>query len=101
MSSDKDQILEALKNQAVAGARAKNFKALPDWQWYQDAILGALQDDALQHLRNATSDADRLKAQQMYLAALLPARMLDSLISQGDGALSQIKSLTEESDGQA
>jgi len=87
------------ENQAKEGAKAKNFKASEAWLWFDDRVLKAIEDQAIETLKLAIDDAERLKAQQMFLAAQKPRQILDALISQGDGAKAQLIEIsTQEGD---
>ena len=93
------------ENQIKEGGKAKNFKASPDWAWFDETILKTIEIQAVNTLKNAKDDAERLKAQQMFLAADKPRQLLDALILQGDGAkasLMEISTLKEgDKDGMA
>lgn len=93
------------ENQAKEGGRAKDFKASPYWPWFQDRVIKTLETRAVNTLKNAKSDADRLMAQQMFLAASAPEQLLEFLITQGDGAkanLIEVSTLKEgDNDGMA
>lgn len=99
MFSERENEVLVQKNKALAGAKAKDFMASEWWPWFKNAILGALEDKALMHLKNGKTDEDRLAAQQMYLASQQPEVMLNYLVTQGHGALQALEQLTEESNG--
>jgi hypothetical protein len=88
-----DRDYKALETQALAGDKAKSVKASPEWEWIKTTILGALHDQAVNTLKNAKSDEDRMKAQQMFLASDKPEDLIDFLISQGDAAVASLKEL--------
>lgn len=93
-----DQIIY-WENQAKEGSKAKNFKASDAWAWFDDRVLKALEDQAVETLKLAMNDGERLKAQQMFLAAQKPRQILDALISQGDGAKASLLEIsTQEGD---
>jgi hypothetical protein len=83
--SPNDQILSAEK-MAVFGEKARQIRDGDDWKWLQEYIFGALFDEAVLTLRNAKTDEDRVKAQQMFLACEKPKKQLEGLINQGDAA---------------
>lgn len=93
------------ENQIKEGGKAKNFKISPEWAWFDETILKTIEIQAVNTLKNAKDDAERLKAQQMFLAADKPRQLLDALILQGDGAkasLMEISTLKEgDKDGMA
>lgn len=93
------------ENQIKEGGKAKDFKFSPAWAWFDETILKTIEIQAVNTLKNAKDDTDRLKAQQMFLAADKPRQLLDALISQGDGAkasLMEISTLKEgDKDGMA
>jgi hypothetical protein len=88
---DKDRLI--LENQAFHGERASQLRSGEDWKWLNDFIFGAIFDEAIMILRNAKTDEDRIKAQQMFLSVEKPKRQLDFLISQGDAARASLKEL--------
>lgn len=93
------------ENQIKEGGKAKNLKASPEWAWFDETILKTIEIQAVNTLKNAKDDVERLKAQQMFLAADKPRQLLDALILQGDGAkasLMEISTLKEgDKDGMA
>ena len=89
---------KALENQSLHGERAKAVQEGVDWAWLQQFIFGAIFDEAIQVLRNAKTDEDRMKAQQMFLAVEKPKRLLEFLVSQGDAARASLAELTSTLD---
>lgn len=85
---------KALENQSLHGEKAKAIKDGQDWAWIQEFILGAIFDEAIGVLRNAKTEEDRMKAQQMFLAVEKPKRLLEFLVSQGDAARASLAELT-------
>lgn len=88
--------MDAIKNRAVHGGKAKDFEASEPWVWFKNSILKALEDEAVQTLRLAKDDADRLKAQQMFLASRKPGEMLENLIRQGDAAIIELQQISTQ-----
>jgi hypothetical protein len=86
--------VKALEKQALHGDRARQVQDGADWKWLQEFIFGAIFDEAVMTLRNAKTDEDRVKAQQMFLACEKPKAQLNFLISQGDAALASLKEIT-------
>ena len=84
----------ALENQSLHGERANQVKNGADWAWLQQYIFGAIFDEAIQVLRNAKTEEERMKAQQMFLAVEKPKRLLEFLISQGDAARASLAEVT-------
>ena len=85
---------KALENQSLHGERAKAVQDGADWAWLQQFIFGAIFDEAIQVLRNAKTEEERMKAQQMFLAVEKPKRLLEFLVSQGDAARASLAELT-------
>jgi hypothetical protein len=97
-----DDEFRKFKNMAEHGAKAKNHLASAEWSWFKETVLGALSEEAVMTLRRAKDDAERLKAQQMFLAASKPEEMLQQLVRQGDAAvmqLTEISTLMEAENG--
>lgn len=88
-----DKDFSLLEKQAFHGDRAYAVRAGEDWKWLNDFIFGAIFDEAIMILRNAKTDEDRLRAQQLFLSVEKPKRQLDFLISQGDAARASLKEL--------
>lgn len=86
--------IKDLEIKSLHGDRARQVQSGKDWAWLQQYIFGALFDEAIMTLRNAKSDEDRVKAQQMFLACEKPKSQLEFLISQGDAALASLKELS-------
>ncbi len=84
------QIKESLKVQALEGGRAKEFLGSDGYQWFNNFVLTPLQDEAIEILKKAKTDEDRVKAQQMLLAADKPRQILDHLVRQGEAAQLQL-----------
>ena len=81
-----DEEVRMLTNQALAGEKAFRIRSGADWLWLGQYIFAAIFEEAVMTLRNARTDEDRMKAQQMFLACEKPKKQLDFLISQGDAA---------------
>ena len=60
--------IKALEKLSLHGDRARQVMNGADWKWLQEVIFGAIFDEAVQTLRLAKNDEDRVKAQQMFLA---------------------------------
>lgn len=91
-----------LERDVQVGAQAAKIMAGEDWQWIKTNILGALFDLAVNNLKNARTEEDRVKAQQQFLAAHKPEEMLQALISTGQAAkagIEQISTLEGENNG--
>lgn len=95
-SEDELAYLRTRAAEAQAGARAKNVMASPDWSWVEDVVLGSIHDEAVETLAKATSDADRLKAQMMLLAARKPKQILNRLAREGEAAAKQISEISTQ-----
>lgn len=91
-----EQEVKVLEVQSLHGDRARQVRDGQDWKWLQEFIFGALFDEAVMTLRNAKTDEERVKAQQMFLACEKPKRQLEFLISQGDAALASLKELASQ-----
>lgn len=94
-----DTQYQGLVNQGFHGERALEVKNGKDWAWVKEFLLGAMQDQAINTLKNAKSEEERLKAQQMFLASDKPIQLLDFLISQGDAARATLAELTATLNG--
>lgn len=88
--------IKALERQSLHGDRARQVRDGIDWKWLQDVIFGAIFDQAIMTLRNAKTDEERMKAQQMFLACEKPKAQLEFLISQGDAAIASLKELASQ-----
>lgn len=88
-----DKDFSLLEKHAFHGERALAVRSGEDWQWLDQFIFGAIFDEAIMMLRNAKTDEDRLRAQQLFLAIEKPKRQIDFLISQGDAARASLKEL--------
>jgi len=88
--------IKALEKQSLHGDRARQVMQGQDWQWLQQFIFGAIFDEAIATLRNAKTEEQRMKAQQMFLACEKPRSQLEFLISQGDAALASLKELASQ-----
>ena len=75
-----------LERTAQVGSKAEKILAGEEWKWIYEFILGALQDQAINTLKNAKTDEDRVRAQQQFLAAHKPKEILEGLISAGQAA---------------
>jgi hypothetical protein len=96
-----DKDIKVLEAQAFAGDKAKSVRDSKEWAWIKQFILGALHDQAVNTLKNAKTDEDRMRAQQMFLAADKPEGLLDFLISQGDAAIASLKELESQASNDA
>lgn len=92
-----DKDFKVLENQSLHGERAQEIRDGKDWAWLQQFIFGAIFDEAILTLRNARTEEERMKAQQMFLACEKPKRQLDFLISQGDAARASLIEIVEAS----
>lgn len=92
LQQEEVQNREQLKAQAVEGGKAKDFLASDSYQWLDNFILKALEDEAMETLRKSKTEEDRVKAQQMLLAANKPREILNRLVTQGDAAKLQLLS---------
>ena len=90
-----EQEMKMLEAQSLHGDRAKRIRDGEDWKWLQEFIFGALFDEAVMTLRNAKTEEERMKAQQMFLACEKPKRQLEFLISQGDAAMASLTEISE------
>lgn len=91
-----------LERDIQVGGEASNILISKEWLWIEDKILGALNDLAINSLKNARTDEDRVKAQQQFLAAHKPKELLEALIRRGQAAkvgLEQISTLEGENNG--
>ena|SRR6185295_17035781 len=91
LQDDKDY--QVLVKQAFHGERAAEVKNGNDWKWLNEYIFGALFDEAVMVMRNARTEEERIKAQQMFLSCEKPRKLLESLISQGDAARASLVEL--------
>lgn len=96
---DNAQHIEALKIQVTEGGRAAHFLSTTEWGWFRDTILVPLQDEAMETLKKARTDEDRVKAQQMLLAADKPKQILNGLVKQGEAAELQLRSTRQNTGG--
>lgn len=90
VEQDNAQHIEALKVQLVEGDKAKGFRASDGYQWFNNFVLKPLEDEAMETLKRAKTDEERVKAQQMLLAADKPRQILDHLVKQGEAAQMQL-----------
>lgn len=72
-----------LRNTAMAGAKAKALLSSEHWPFITDVVLGTLSDEAMVVLMKATTHDQRMKAQQMALAARKFQDILSKLQSEG------------------
>lgn len=84
------------KNIAEAGDRAVKVLNGADWAWINETIFKALEDEAIEVLKRAKDDTDRLKAQQMFLACHKPREIIYRLIQQGDGAREMLRQISTQ-----
>lgn len=91
-----DPEIRSLEIQSLHGDKARLVRDGADWKWLQEVIFGAIFDQALMTLRNAKTDEERIKAQQMFLACEKPKTQLEFLISQGDAAVASLKELASQ-----
>ena len=91
-----------LERAAQVGAQAEKILGGEEWKWIYEYILGALSDQAINTLKNAKTEEDRVRAQQQFLAAHRPKEILEGLISTGQAAklsLQDISTLEGENNG--
>lgn len=91
-SRQEADLIEAAKATAIQGGRAKNHLESEEWAWFNDIVLKSLEDEALETLKKAKNDEDRIRAQQMLLAADKPRQILKYLVQQGEAAEMQLLS---------
>lgn len=84
-----------LRNTAIAGAKAKALIQSEHWPFITDVVLGTLADESMVVLMKANTHDQRMKAQQMALAAKKFQDILSKL--QSDGAEAE-RLLKEESE---
>jgi len=104
MSYEKSEITEDVSNATITqwrnavsyGEWAKKFKLTEDYFKVQNAILGALKDQAIALLERATTDEERISAQQKFLAVSEFDRMLERMILAGDHATQLLISTPKE-----
>ena len=90
--NDNAKYLEVLKTQLVQGDNARHFRSSDGYQWFNNFVLKPLEDEAMETLKKAKTDEERVKAQQMLLAADKPRQILDHLVKQGEAAQLQLLS---------
>lgn len=90
--------VKMLEARSLHGDKARQVRDGQDWKWLQEFIFGALFDEAVETLRKARTDEDRVKAQQMFLACEKPKRQLEFLISQGDAAVASLKEISGQNE---
>lgn|SRR5574343_190552 len=86
-----------LQKVLVAAEMARNFLKSPEGIWFDDIVLKGLEEEAIETLKKGKNDEDRLRAQQMFLAAQKPRQILQGLVKQGEAA--QIQISTHQSGG--
>lgn len=74
----------------LEGERARNFMKSPEGIWFDEIILKGLEEEAIETLKKGKNDEDRLRAQQMFLAAQKPRQILQNLVNQGEAAQHQV-----------
>lgn len=74
------------------GSKAKSFRSSQEWIWFNNTVLKSIEDEAIETLRRATTDIERIKAQQMFLSVDKPRDILEYLIKQGEIAEYQLLS---------
>ena len=87
---DNAEHIEALKIKVAEGSNARGFRASDGYQWFNNFVLKPLEDEAMETLRRSKSEEDRVRAQQMLLAADKPRQILDNLVKQGEVAQLQL-----------
>jgi hypothetical protein len=87
-----NDLTEVAKSVALEGGRAKNHLASAEWTWFNNVVLKSLEDEAFETLKKANTDQERIKAQQMLLAADKPRQILKYLVRQGEAAEMQLRS---------
>lgn len=84
------------------GSMARKVYDTQEWKWIYENIFGAMQDQAVIILKNAKTEEDRVKAQQIFIAAHKPKELIEQLIRDGDAAseaMKQISTLEGENNG--
>ncbi len=98
MSSELELMKLALQARVRAGEKAKDL-----WEqwggWIEDTIFAPLNDEALLTLRNATSDGERMQAQQMSLAVDKVRKLITELINQANGAKAELSHIATQQEG--
>lgn len=89
-----DQEIINYERDIQVGAKASEILISEEWIWIEKFILGALQDLAVNTLKIARTEEDRMKAQQQFLAAHKPKEMLESLIRSGIAAKEQLREIS-------
>lgn len=85
------------------GAKALSIFQSDEWGWIYENIFGAMQDQAINILKNAKTEEDRVKAQQIFIAAHKPKELIQQLIRDGEAAkeaIKQISTLEGENNGE-
>lgn len=95
-SKDDLELIEVLNNRVTAGDNAMRFKESENWRWFSKTILEAFFEQGVSVLQNAKTDMDRMKAQQMILAARKPESIIDDLISQGQAAQAELNQFSHQ-----
>lgn len=88
--AQENNLLEACKATAIEGGRAKQHLASAEWAWFDRIVLKSLEDEAFETLKKASTEHERIKAQQMLLAADKPRQILKYLVQQGEAAEMQL-----------
>jgi hypothetical protein len=83
-----------LERTAELGGKTKDFKASGWWDWFNETILMSIEHKALMTLRTAKSEQDRMMAQQMSVVPHEIRRVVNGLVTQGEGAVEQLKTIS-------
>jgi hypothetical protein len=92
--------IDKLKNQAMEGEKAQNFKRSTWWGWFDSTVLKAMESEAMDTLRKASDEQGRMKAQMMAVAAQKVRFYLEALINRGNGALTDLEQISTPKEGE-
>lgn len=98
------QEVAELEKSIDMGGQALRVYQSDEWGWIYEKIFGAMQDQAVNILKTAKNDEDRVKAQQIFIAAHKPKELIEQLIRNGEAAklaLKEISTLEGENNGEA
>lgn len=93
-----DEARTQLEVVAKAGEKARRFKESEWSEWLEENIFKALDREAINKMKLAKTEEDRIIAQQMFLAAEKPRALIDHLINQGNGAIQELRNLYPKED---
>lgn len=100
MSLDTDYLAK-LTRVSLEGEKAKRFLLSDEWAWLNDRVFKTLEDEAMETLRKSKTDTDRLRAQQMIMAAEKANQILQHLVTQGEAARIELSTQSKEDDNNA